>query len=178
MLPPVVPVCPPPANVTQQSGVSSGVPGQGPLATTISVNAVYHVPGHHKTVPLKLIHHGQHFQTALGAVLQVGGTGSLPPGDTPGGAQGQFQLGTLQDSPGDRAKKAAETAHTWADTALKLEELARKFEEDADKAQKAADAAAPGAKKDALQKKAQLYQGLADTFHAMAADAGQKANGK
>jgi hypothetical protein len=82
------PVCPAPGNGTQQSGSPSGMSVQGPQGPTISVDIFHRVPGHHKTVPLRLIHHGQHFPTALGAILRFQGTGSLSPADTPGGGQG------------------------------------------------------------------------------------------
>jgi hypothetical protein len=100
VLPPAVPVCPPPGNVTQQSGTPAGVSDQVLLIPTVSVDIVrhVHVPGRHKTVPLRPIHHGQHFQTALGVVLQVRGTGSLLSGDTPGGGEGQhIQMGFTGD---------------------------------------------------------------------------------
>jgi hypothetical protein len=94
LFPPAAAVCPPPANVTQQSGAPVGASVQGPLLPPVIVDIFHRVPGRHKTVPLKPIHHGQHFQTALGAVLHVGGTGSQLDADTPTEGHGQpLQMG-------------------------------------------------------------------------------------
>jgi hypothetical protein len=122
------------------------VADQGPVAPTVNLNAVQLVPGHQKTVYLRPRHHGQHFQTALGAVLQAGGTGSLLPEDTPGGERGQDKATV--------AHTLEETANGWAHTALKLEELWVKLDEAAEKKQKEADAEKDASKKARLQKQA------------------------
>jgi hypothetical protein len=175
IFPLAAPVCPGPAEVTHQSGGSSGVADQGPLAPTVSLNAVQPVPGHYKTVYLRPRHHGQHFQTALGAVLRAGGTGSLLPEDTPGGGQGQDKPVTLQDSPQDRVKKVEETANGWADTALKLQELWVKLDEAAEKKQKEADDTPKGPKKDRLQRQADFLSAQREVVGAALAQATQNA---
>jgi hypothetical protein len=172
IFPPAAPVCPSPGSVTQQSGAPSGVSDQVPLIPTVSVDIGrhVHVPGRHKTVPLRPIHHGLHFQTALGAILHAGGTGSLFAADTPGGAQDPDKPGTPhRQHPGDKVQRGPEDPNFWLDLADRWDALA-------DRKQKEADGLPDDdPNKEKLTKQAKRYRAMADWCREKAIQASDKA---